>query len=259
MELLKELYRINSESGNEKELTLFIIKYIQNTMEDVLIEKDRVGNIYLTKGDEDTFPCFVAHLDEVHSKTKRSIITENNKIYAIDINTGKNTGIGADDKNGIWIALSVLKTFPCVKVAFFIGEEVGCVGSSNCDMTFFDDCRWVVQFDRKGNSDFISSIGMTPLCGDDFIEDAKLANFGFVETNGLFTDVLTLKEQGLRVSCCNVSCGYYKPHTSNEYTITDDLYKCLAFARHLVENCTKVYKHDYVLEHNKIHWMDWIF
>jgi hypothetical protein len=35
-------------------------------------------------------------------------------------------GLGADDKNGIWIALQCLKKYDTVKVAFFVSEEVGC-------------------------------------------------------------------------------------------------------------------------------------
>ena len=46
-------------------------------------------------------------------------------------------GIGADDKNGIWICLKCLEDFKAVKCAFFVQEEVGRIGSSHADMTFF--------------------------------------------------------------------------------------------------------------------------
>ena len=38
-----------------------------------------------------------------------------------------------------------------------------------------------------------------------------------------------LKRNGLEVSCVNLSCGYYEPHTDNEYTILSDLCKCYRF------------------------------
>lgn len=57
------------------------------------------------------------------------------------------------------------------------------------------------------------------------------------------TDVLTLKENGLEVSCVNVSCGYFNPHTDEEFTVKKDLQKCLDFIEHLIEDCTAVYTH----------------
>lgn len=62
---------------------------------------------------------------------------------------------------------------------------------------------------------------------------------------GMMTDVLTLKERGLEVSCCNISCGYYEPHTSREYTVKPDLLNCLHFVEHIIENCKEVYPHQY--------------
>ena len=57
------------------------------------------------------------------------------------------------------------------------------------------------------------------------------------------TDVLTLKENGLGVSCINVSCGYYNAHSDEEITIKKDLLKCLLFVEHIMEDCTDVYPH----------------
>ena len=48
------------------------------------------------------------------------------------------------------------------------------------------------------------------------------------------TDVLTLKERGLGVSCINVSCGYYEPHTDNEFVVKSDLLNCLAFIENII-------------------------
>ena len=41
----------------------------------------------------------------------------------------------------------------------------------------------------------------------------------------MMTDVLELKEKGLKVSCLNLSCGYYEPHTDHEFTVKKDLLK----------------------------------
>ena len=67
--------------------------------------------------------------------------------------------------------------------------------------------------------------------------------FGYKETDGLMTDIEQLKEQGLNVSCVNLSCGYYEPHTDNEYTDKKDLLNCLRFIEHIISNCKKTYRH----------------
>ena len=57
------------------------------------------------------------------------------------------------------------------------------------------------------------------------------------------TDVQELKERGLQVSCINLSCGYYEPHTDHEFTIKKDLMNCLSLVEHIIENCTEPYPH----------------
>lgn len=151
--------------------------------------------------------------------------------------------MGADDKNGVFICLECLKKYDSIKVAFFREEETGCRGSSEAVMSFFDDVRFVIQPDRKGNSDLITSIGYSDLCSDQFIEAIKPEKWGYREENGLMTDILTLKENGLGVSCINVSCGYYNAHSDEEITIKKDLLKCLMFIEHIIEDCTGVYPH----------------
>ena len=57
------------------------------------------------------------------------------------------------------------------------------------------------------------------------------------------TDVQELKERGLQVSCINLSCGYYEPHTDHEFTVKKDLMNCLSLVEHIIENCTEPYPH----------------
>ena len=110
-------------------------------------------------------------------------------------------------------------------------------------MSFFDDVRFIIQPDRKGNSDLITSIGYSELCSEEFIEAIEPEKWNYKEEGGLMTDVLTLKEKGLETSCINVSCGYYNPHSDEEITVKKDLLKCLLFVEHIIEDCTGVYPH----------------
>lgn len=153
--------------------------------------------------------------------------------------------MGADDKNGIYLALLAIREFPVIKAAFFHGEETGCLGSKACDISFFDDCRFVVQCDRKGSSDFIIQGNGVDLSSEEFETDCELEKFGYKEANGASTDVVALKQRGLKVSCCNISCGYYDPHTDHEYTVWNDLVKCWMLVKHIL-SLTKTYPHEYV-------------
>ncbi len=199
--------------------------------------QDRQGNLYAVKGRAKTYPCVVAHVDEVHrhrTGTYGAHVVADAMVIGYDHRHKCMTGIGADDKNGIWICLKCLEDFKVMKCAFFVQEENGCIGSRGADMAFFSDCRFVLQCDRWGNSDFITRIHGTELCTCDFIGCAAAPKYGYQPAEGATTDVYVLKRRGLPVSCANISCGYYEPHTNREYTILEDLHKCYRFVRHIV-------------------------
>lgn len=246
MELLKQLYQIHSPSGNERAMKKFIRRYVRLHIPDTNMRTDHVGNLYITKGESETYPCIAAHLDQVqrkHSKDFKAIETED-IIFGYSLKNRRREGLGADDKNGIWIALKCLEKFECMKVVFFVSEETGCVGSRNADMDFFENTRFVIEPDRRGYMDLITEISYTSLCSHEFLEDTGFEAFGYREENGLMTDILELKEKGLKVSCINLSCGYYEPHTDGEFTVKKDLLNCLGLIEHIIENCVSVYPHE---------------
>lgn len=246
MNLLKTLYEIHSPSGNEKAMKKFIKGYVKKHIPGVTIKNDHVGNLYMIKGNSETYPCIVAHLDQVqreHSKDFKAIETED-IIFGYSPRNRRREGLGADDKNGIWIALKCLGKYECMKVAFFVSEEIGCVGSRNAELGFFEDTRFVIEPDRRGYEDLITNISYTSLCSDEFLKDIGFDAFGYNEEFGMMTDVLELKERGLKVSCLNLSCGYYEPHTEHEFTVKKDLLNCLELVEHIIENCLSVYPHE---------------
>lgn len=246
MELLKQLYTIHALSGKEKQIRNFIKGYIFENIPGVKITGDKIGNLYITKGQADTYPCIVAHLDQVqrlHSKDFRAIETED-IIFGYSPSNRCQEGLGADDKNGIWIALQCLIKYEALKIAFFVGEEVGCVGSGAANIEFFSDCRFVIQPDRRGYSDVITQISWESLCSEQFLSEIHSEQFGYKLTDGLMTDIEALRGNGLEISCINLSCGYYEPHTDQEFTIKNDLQNCLEFVQFIIEYCTKVYTHE---------------
>lgn len=247
MKLLIDLYKTFSPSGKEQEMKKFIIRWVKDNCRNTMVAKDGKGNLYITKGKATTYPCLCAHLDQVQ------------KVHALDFEVCRSgdilfgysktlksyQGLGADDKNGLWVCLKCLEKYDAIKVVFFVDEERGCVGSQKAVMSFFDDCRYVLQIDRKNGGDFISNIGgWTPLCSKEFIEAVQPEKFGYEEESGLMTDVECLKENGLKVSAANISCGYYNPHTDTEFTLWSELQNCKAFVEHIIETCQDVYPHD---------------
>lgn len=244
-DLLKSLYCIHALSGNEKRIRRFIKRWISNNVPDAEVSQDTYGNLYVTRGKSDTYPCLCAHLDQVqHIHPKDFICIESDDvIFGYSPKLRKQCGLGGDDKNGLFIALTCLADYDVLKCAFFVGEEVGCVGSSVADMDFFTDCRFCAQIDRRGNSDLVTNIS-SMLCSDEFLAAADPQSWGYAPCHGLMTDVDTLRGNGLTVSCVNMSCGYYEPHTDEEFTSKPDVQKCYNFVCHLIEDCTGVYTYE---------------
>lgn len=247
MELLKSLYEIYAPSGGEKKIKRFIKHWVKDNIPDAIIRADNNdGNVYIVRGESETYPCIVAHLDQVqdkHSSDFKAVETED-IIFGYSPRNKRREGLGADDKNGIWIALQCLQEFGAIKVAFFVGEEIGCIGSRRCDISWFSDCRFVIEPDRRGDRDLITNISGA-ICNEEFEACSCYNDYGYKPTSGTMTDVLELSERGIGLSCINLSCGYYDPHTDDEYTVKEDLLNCLEFVKNIIRNCREVYHHKY--------------
>ena len=241
--LLKRLYEVHSPSRGEKPMRKLLKKLCKQYGADV--EKDKKGNLLVTKGKAKTYPCICAHMDQVqHAHSEDfTVLRVGDVIMGYSPKSMAQQGLGADDKNGLWIALSLLRERRVLKCAFFMGEEVGCIGSSAVDMEFFKDCRFCIQPDRRNGGDLITNIG-GKLCSDAFLEalDGKL--YGYLPTDGLSTDVGTLAQRGVGISCVNISCGYYHPHTDHECTKWGELCNALDFARHVCR-LRGTYRHEF--------------
>ncbi len=246
MKLLKQLFKVFSPSGHEGLMIQFLYTWITENVKDAKIELDvERCNMYITRGKEDTYPCVVAHLDQVQKNHSTDFVAVETRdiIFGYSPKHKKHEGLGADDKVGIWVALKCLQKYENIKVAFFSQEEVGCIGSSHAKMEFFEDCRFVLQADRRGSKDLVTSI-LGDLCSEEFLNDTDYMDYGYKISDGLTTDVGALKDEGLRISCVNMSCGYYEPHTDNEFIVKKDVRHCLAFIQHIIEKCNKVYPHE---------------
>lgn len=241
-----EILNIQSVSGDTERMSEYIMDKAFELGCDVEYTD---GNLYVTKGisPDDTYPCIVSHTDTVHDiipDQDYMVVYDDNIAMAYDLRKMKPTGIGGDDKVGIYIALRMLEDLPYCKAAFFRDEEIGCVGSNVADMSFFNDVRFVLQCDRRGNSDFVYNILGVDLYNDKFYNDIApiITKHGYSETMGGLTDVYQLAINGVGVAVANMSCGYFNPHSDDEMINLIDVDNCMSMVYEIMASCTSVYK-----------------
>ena len=148
LEFLKQVLSVPTKSRQEGLMVEFLTNYLKEKNYDFYL--DAMSNIYVTKktsDDVEYFPCVVSHTDTVHKLDTINVVQEYlpNTQGEIKLalkaynNMDEPTGIGGDDKCGVFACLSLLEILPNLKVAFFVSEEIGCVGSLKADKAFFNN------------------------------------------------------------------------------------------------------------------------
>lgn len=258
---LIEVLSVQSYSKNQG----LMMEYIKNELKSIGVKYyiDN-GNIYATKGKSKTYPCIVSHMDTVHPIVSNlSVIEIDGKLTGFNKDTMSQTGIGGDDKVGIFIALQCLNHFDNIKAVFFRDEEIGCEGSYIADSKFFNDCGFVLQCDRQRYGDFVTNASGVELSSTDF-QDAVLGilnEYGYSFCSGGMTDVMALKEIGIDVSMANISCSYYNPHSSKEYVHILEVNQVLGMVMDIIKTLHgKSFPHEYIdrrsyqYEYSNIHY-----
>lgn len=178
--------------------------------------KDKHGNYFYEIGKSET--AFTCHLDTA-CKDQVSVthVFEKNIIKT----DGKSI-LGADDKAGMTVLLYLIQNKIPGLYCFFIGEEVGCIGSGYAaeDINPFQNFKRMISFDRRGTTSVITHQSSKRCCSDDFGKAlADALNLGGlsmkIDDTGVYTDsaefTLIIPE------CTNISVGYYKEHTLTEH------------------------------------------
>lgn len=153
-----------------------------------------------------------------------------------------------DDLVGIALCLQLLEELPTLKAVFYRDEEVGLIGAKAFNLSFFDDCAYVIEIDRRDNDDFSISMGGVDVNSKEFVTACTpfLKKYKYKESYTSITDVYNLKLRGLNISVTNVSCGYYNPHSSNETVSITDVNNCYCMVFDIICNITnKKYVHNY--------------
>jgi hypothetical protein len=200
------------------------------------LEMDDYGNLFIKISESDVM--FTSHLD-----TATSAYTKVNHVFDGDIIKTDGTSIlGADDKAGMTIMLYMIEKGIPGLYYFFLGEEVGCVGSKKVaekhKVEKLPYINKVISFDRRGTDSVITFQASSRCCSDKFGEElSKQLNnsestFKYKnDPTGIYTD----SAQFVKVypECTNISVGYYSEHTYSERQDIEHLTK-------LAESCTKV-------------------
>lgn len=177
------------------------------------LTEDRHGNLYLIN--ENT-PLFCSHMDNVGSKEAQRHLKK------IKYNDGIIKGthnMGADDKVGIYICLKMYEYFwDKISLLFCVQEETGGIWSTAFDKSLIATNTYCVIPDRFGTSDIIG-VG-NDYCTVEFQSRIQepLAQYGFKPAVGIWCDADHLQAS---INCINISCGYYKHHTDQEYVEWD--------------------------------------
>ena len=226
----------------EKFLELTSRTYPHGTEEDIFplldsrLEKDEFGNLFIQIGESDVM--FTSHLDTATSALTQVVHKFDGKIIKTD---GKSI-LGADDKAGVVIMLNMIENNIPGLYYFFLGEEVGCIGSRKVatkqKTEKIEGINKVISFDRRGTDSVITFQSSQRCCSETFGEalskQLNLADETFSYKNDP-TGILTDSVQFISIysECTNISVGYKSEHTFSEQQDIDHLTK-------LAEACLKV-------------------
>jgi di/tripeptidase len=249
-ELLKEVLSIPTKTYQEERMVQFITNWL--TENNIPFYVDEMSNIYATKQtDEDIsfFPCVIAHTDTVHNIDTINVVEEmlpdaqgNIKLSLKAYNDNDEpTGIGGDDKCGVYGCLELLNELPNLKAAFFVSEETGCKGSFKADPEFFVNVGYGIQFDAPENnmiSEFLMGRSMFDRDSKFFEVGGRLITEHFPSDTKYhkhpYTDIYPIRTM-FNIPCFNISIGYYNYHTRNEYVVVEDTYNGIKVGKLMIE------------------------
>ena len=269
----KELLSVPSKTYQEEDMVEHICNEL-DLIEGVMYYRDEMMNVYATKGvleEGEYYPMFIAHTDTVHTKIDKIVVKEEKlkrpntfgKTFddtLVDVlkaydEEGNPTGIGGDDKCGIFICLELLKQLDKVKIGLFVSEETGCHGSMKADPTFFENVGYGIQFDAPENW------MITEKCFGQVLFDRETEFFDACDevlTEGMgnrmrymvhpYTDVYALRGK-FDFSCINFSIGYYQYHTKHEYVVVEDVINGIEMGRKMIEKLGHKLHYKQLVEH----------
>jgi len=140
LDLLKQILAVPTCSRQEGRMVEFLVEHVRQRGASRCgeVTTDEWNNVFIRKGSPGFLPCVAAHLDTVHPPRIVQVVHQDGTLSGVD-EEGQPTGIGADDKAGVFICLELLERFDNLAVALFAGEEIGCVGAYHAPGAWFGE------------------------------------------------------------------------------------------------------------------------
>lgn len=182
-----------------------MLTMLYNELKDMGIELAADGKMYTYY--PGTIPIMlVAHVDTVHRETPSEVILDEKHWIA-----WSPTGLGADDRAGVWAILSILHAGWRPHVLFTDGEETGGKGAKEALKAFTPrGVHCLIEMDRRNSNDSV-------FYSNDNQKFKKWVNhFGFTEAFGSYTDISDLMP-AWKLAGVNLSIGYYDAHSKQEH------------------------------------------
>lgn len=193
-------------SMTQKELKETLISKLSAKYNDITVDD---GFIF-AKG---TVPiCLVAHMDTVNKEEPKEFVYIGDKV-------GSPQGIGGDDRCGVYAILKIIEHHNC-SVLFCEDEEIGCVGAQKFTQHKIIEgleFNYMIELDRKGNNDAVFYE-----CDNTDFEDFITKEGDWKTDWGSFSDI-SIVAPIVGCAAVNLSCGYYKAHTLDEYVNLNEL------------------------------------
>lgn len=164
-----------------------------------------------------------AHMDTVHETPVKIIITKKEKGKTV---LSSPQGLGGDDRNGVWAIVNILRTTEYrPSILFCEDEEIGSVGAEKFTRTRYaddlEDMFYLVELDRRNENDAVFYS-----CGNKEFQDYICDITENKIAQGSFSDICNLSPRG-DVASVNLSCGYYKEHQPDTYTVIEEMNKMI--------------------------------
>jgi tripeptide aminopeptidase len=213
---LKRMYYLPSSSGNEFGMSMYIQMILNQIGIPYSVDKDNQIYSFIPGT-----PLLSAHMDRVHSKAPKFVFNNGRYMWGT-------CGIGADDVNGCYAILRLLEMRKMARmepISFVFsvceerfGQQFENLLEANKDVML--KLRYGIVIDRRNSHDVIcdSNDYGTPEFEKAVME--ILEPLKYKATTGTYSNADDLSDY---MSCLNISCGYYNPHTDMEYTSIPEL------------------------------------
>lgn len=212
---------------NQNSLQQILYKFLKQNYKKVTYDKDFLfaeGSIPI---------ALVAHMDTVFKQPAKEVFYDRVKNVM-----WSPTGMGADDRAGVFSILKIIKDGYRPHIIFTTDEEIGCVGaealaSYPCP---FKDLKYIIQLDRRNSNDCVFYD-----CNNQEFEE-YVESFGFVTAFGSFTDISELCPSW-GVAGVNLSIGYRNEHTVSEVLFVGQMLNTIEKVEKMLKDKPKFFKY----------------